>query len=275
MTNMQISSLLEPVREIALEAGRAILEVYRGAYDVDEKSDGSPVTTADRLAHRIIVDRLERLTPHIPVLSEESSGITFSDRHAWERFWLVDPLDGTKEFIRRNGEFTVNIALIEAHTPALGVVHTPERDITHEAVRGGGARRLEGGRIDDIHCRPFDPRSVCLVASRSHAGIEVTRYLDALQRDVESVETTSMGSALKICLVAEGVADVYPRLGLTSEWDTAASHCILSEAGGRLTDVHGRDLTYNDRESLLNPWFLAFGDPRHDWLQYLSGNGDV
>jgi 3'(2'), 5'-bisphosphate nucleotidase len=267
---MQASSLLAPVRDIATEAGQAILEVYGSTYDVTEKSDGSPVTTADQRAHRIIVARLERLTPQIPVLSEESAGIALQERRHWERFWLVDPLDGTKEFIRRNGEFTVNIALIEGHTPILGMVHTPARGITHQAALGEGAQRLEHGRMEEIRCRTFDPRQVCLVASRSHAGEAVTRYRQALEETVERVETTSMGSALKICLVAEGAADIYPRLGLTSEWDTAASHCVLSEAGGRLTDIHGNDICYNSKDSLLNPWFLAFGDPAHDWLQYLS-----
>ncbi|KAA3629065.1 MAG: 3'(2'),5'-bisphosphate nucleotidase [Proteobacteria bacterium] len=265
---MQPEQLLDPVRDIAIEAGHAIMEIYGRAFDIDEKTDGSPVTTADMRAHAIIANRLERLTPDVPVLSEESSDTVFEARRDWRRFWLVDPLDGTKEFIRRNGEFTVNIALIEGASPVLGVVYTPAQDIVHQAAEGAGAQRIAGGTSTGIRCRSFDRREVCLVASRSHAGAAVDRYRAALEQDVDRVRTTSMGSALKICLVAEGAADIYPRLGPTSEWDTAASHCVLNEAGGRLTDVHGHDLSYN-KKSLLNPWFLALGDPSHDWLRYL------
>jgi 3'(2'), 5'-bisphosphate nucleotidase len=266
---MSLDPLLEPVRKIAVAAGDLIMEIYRQPFGVDEKADGSPVTIADRRAHDLIARHLAALTPPIPVLSEESAAAAVEERRRWQRFWLVDPLDGTKEFIRRNGEFTVNIALIENGAPVLGVVHTPASGVTHEAARGSGARRYAQGKPEPIRCRPFDRRAVCMVASRSHAGAAVERYREALSRDVDRVDSTSMGSALKICLVAEGAADVYPRLGPTSEWDTGASHCVLNEAGGRLIDTGGRDLVYN-KDSLLNPWFLAVGDPGHDWLQYLS-----
>jgi 3'(2'), 5'-bisphosphate nucleotidase len=239
---MQLEALVEPVCQIATQAGACILDVYRQPFEVFDKSDGSPVTAADRQAHELITGRLRELAPDIPVLSEESSAIEFAERRQWQRFWLVDPLDGTKEFIRRNGEFTVNIALIERSTPVLGVVYTPTTGVTHYASRGTGSHRVADGRVERIRCRAFDSKSVCLVASRSHSGAQVERYRQALERDVQRVETTSMGSALKICLVAEGSADIYPRLGPTSEWDTAASHCVLVEAGGRLVDARGRDL---------------------------------
>ncbi|MCZ7598148.1 MAG: 3'(2'),5'-bisphosphate nucleotidase CysQ [Gammaproteobacteria bacterium] len=265
---MDIENLLDPVRKIATEAGAVIMDVYRQPFEVDEKSDGSPVTLADRRAHDVIARGLADLTPDLPLLSEESAPGAAVGRRGWRRFWLVDPLDGTREFVNRNGEFTVNIALIEDGVAVLGVVHTPARGLTHAAARGAGAERSEAGRTAPVRCRPFNPRAVCLVASRSHAGAAVAAYRENLEREVGRVDSTSMGSALKIRLVAEGAADIYPRLGPTSEWDTAASHAVLTEAGGRLTDVHGRELEYN-KESLLNPWFLAIGDPSHDWLRYL------
>lgn len=265
---MNLEKLLDPVREIATQAGNVIMDVYRLPFEVDEKSDGSPVTLADRGAHDVIARGLAELTPELPLLSEESAPGAADGRLGWRRFWLVDPLDGTREFVNRNGEFTVNIALVDDGVPVLGVVHTPARGLTHAAARGAGAERSEGGRSAPVRCRPFNPEAVCMVASRSHAGPAVAAYRENLEREVARVDSTSMGSALKICLVAEGVADIYPRLGPTSEWDTAASHAVLTEAGGRLTDVHGRELAYN-KESLLNPWFLAIGDPSHDWLRYL------
>lgn len=270
----RITPLLDPVRDLARDAGAAIMEIYRQPFDVFEKTDGSPLTAADRRAHELIVARLAQLTPDIPVLSEESGEQAFAERGSWQRFWLVDPLDGTKEFVRKNGEFTVNIALIEHGSPVLGVVYTPARDITHFAARGAGARRESAGKVETIRCRPFDRARVCLVASRSHAGAAVDAYRRNLESRVDRVETTSMGSALKICLVAEGSADIYPRLGPTSEWDTAASHCVLIEAGGRLVDASGDDLAYN-KASILNPWFLALGDASHDWLQYLASSDAV
>ncbi len=262
-------ALLEAVCQIAEDAGSAILEVYRQPFEVEDKSDGSPLTTADRLAHRLICERLAELTPEIPILSEESADVDASERLGWSRFWLVDPLDGTKEFINRNGEFTVNIALVDHGEAVLGVVHTPVQGVTHFAARNAGARRRDAAGTRVIRCRPFDRRRVCLVASRSHAGAAVEAYRKALENQVDEVVSRSLGSARKICLVAEGEADIYPRLGLTSEWDTAASHCVLREAGGSLVDTDGSELRYNLRQTLLNPHFLAIGDPSHDWLGYL------
>jgi len=260
-------SLSVAVCEVASQAGQVILEIYDQAYEVIEKADGSPVTVADHRAHDLISEQLAPLLPGTPLLSEESAEISYQQRADWLRFWLVDPLDGTKEFIRRNGEFTVNIALIEDGVPILGVVHTPVRRLTHFAVTGGGAwRQVEDAAAEPITIRPYLDGAVRMVASRSHSGAEVDQFRDSLRaQSGQEVETVSMGSALKVCLVAEGVADVYPRLGPTSEWDTGAAHCILNEAGGRLMDCAGNELQYN-KPTVLNPWFLAVGDTSYDWI---------
>ena len=260
-------SLSVAVCEVASQAGQVILEIYDQAYEVIEKADGSPVTVADHRAHDLISEQLAPLLPGTPLLSEESAEISYQQRADWLRFWLVDPLDGTKEFVRRNGEFTVNIALIEDGVPILGVVHTPVRRMTHFAVTGGGAwRQVEDAAAEPITIRPYLDGAVRMVASRSHSGAEVDQFRDSLRaQSGQEVETVSMGSALKVCLVAEGVADVYPRLGPTSEWDTGASHCILNEAGGRLMDCAGNELQYN-KPTVLNPWFLAVGDTSYDWI---------
>ena len=197
------------------------------------------------------------------MLSEEDSGIAYRTRRAWQRYWLVDPLDGTKEFIKRNGEFTVNIALIDRGRAVLGVVLAPALDLEYSAYGPGRAfRRRASGALEPISvARPAQapPRVVC---SRSHAGDELAGYLERLGPHV----LKPMGSAIKICLVAEGAADVYPRLGPTSEWDTAAAQAILESAGGSMIDLDGRPVTYNSKEGLLNPHFLAIGDTARDWL---------
>ena len=260
-------SVLAAVCDVASQAGQVILEIYDQAYEVIEKADGSPVTVADHRAHDLISEKLAPILPGTPVLSEESPDINYPQRADWSRFWLVDPLDGTKEFIRRNGEFTVNIGLIENGFPILGVVHTPVRRTTHFAITGGGAwRQVEDATAEMITIRPYHDGVVRMVASRSHSGAEVDRFRNSLRaQSGQEVETVSMGSALKVCLVAEGAADVYPRLGPTSEWDTGASHCILNEAGGCLMDCAGNELQYN-KPSVLNPWFLAVGDTSYDWI---------
>ncbi|MBT8143138.1 MAG: 3'(2'),5'-bisphosphate nucleotidase CysQ, partial [Gammaproteobacteria bacterium] len=227
----------------------------------------SPLTEADLAAHRHIVDSLRQLTPDWPVLSEESAAITPAERRQWQRFWLVDPLDGTREFIKRNGEFTVNIALIDHHEPVLGVVFAPAKQIEffgacdHGAFRRDGNGVARGIRVAAAHDGP-----VRIVGSRSHRGDSLERFLAR----VGEHEMVPMGSSLKICLVADGSADVYPRLGPTSEWDTAAAHAVLVAAGGQLTNVAGESLRYNARDELLNPHFLAIGGDQRDWLTLLS-----
>ncbi|MGC4028004.1 MAG: 3'(2'),5'-bisphosphate nucleotidase CysQ [Steroidobacteraceae bacterium] len=253
------SELLTAVVDIARNAGNAILDVYGTDFGISAKADASPLTDADLRAHEIIVAGLAKLTPGMPVLSEESADICFAERAAWRRYWLVDPLDGTKEFISRNGEFTVNIALIEGHSPTLGVVHIPVSDTTYSGIPGTGAWRETSARPRaPIAVRRVRRPPLRVVGSRSHANPALAQALAALGPH----ELLPAGSSLKLCLVAEGTADLYPRLGPTSEWDIAAGQAVVEAAGGqvvRLSD--GKALAYNTRAELLNPEFLAYGDP--------------
>lgn len=261
---------LEAVTSIAADAGRRILDVYERQFDVSRKDDGSPLTDADRAAHELIVARLAQLTPGIPVLSEESAKIEYSERAKWTRFWLVDPLDGTKEFINRNGEFTVNIALVDNGAPVLGVVIVPVTAVAYLALKGKGAWKEQGGcDRKPIKVRTYNGGRATVVASRSHRGEALDRFLERLQAREGEYATTSMGSSLKLCLVAEGLADIYPRLGLTSEWDTAAAQCVVESAGGRVVDLDGKPLRYN-KQDILNPWFLVTGGGGYDWRAYLD-----
>jgi 3'(2'), 5'-bisphosphate nucleotidase len=260
-------ALLGPVAAIARAAGREILEVYAArAVAPTTKADDSPLTAADLRSHRLIVQRLGELTPGVPVLSEESAEVPFSVRAQWQRYWLVDPLDGTREFLSRNGEFTVNIALIEGHTPVLGVVHVPVTATTYSGLPGEGAwreRAAEPALPIRVATRSATPLRI--VGSRSHRGDS----LDAFLARVGPHELLGVGSSLKFCLVAEGAADVYPRLGPTSEWDTAAAHAVLLAAGGAVSALDGSPLEYNTRAALLNPFFVACGPRDRDWLALL------
>jgi len=258
-------ALLDAVRHLTLEAGEVIMRVYAGEFEVTTKEDRSPVTEADLAAHRLIEAGLRALAPGLPVLSEEDAGIPYATRRQWTRYWLVDPLDGTREFIKRNGEFTVNIALVEGHDVALGVVHAPALGVSYGAFRDGGAWKWEGGEARAIHVRAQAARPPCVAISRSHGSARMQAYLAALGEHGH----INMGSALKSCLVAEGAADLYPRLGPTSEWDTAAAQCVVEEAGGHFTDTAMQRLRYNMKDSLLNPEFFVFGDPSIDWSAYL------
>jgi 3'(2'), 5'-bisphosphate nucleotidase len=249
------------VYELARQAGAAIMEIYRcGSADATSKADGSPLTLADLAAHRTIVEGLARLTPDIPVLSEEAAGIPYAERAGWKRYWLVDPLDGTREFIRRNGEFTVNIALIEQGEPVLGVVYAPVLAVGYHAERGAGAFMLRG----ELAAQPIRVRSraagevIKAVASRSHSDARTEMLLGRLGDH----QCISIGSSLKLCLVAEGAAHFYPRLGPTMEWDTAAAHAVVNEAGGRVCGLNGVELRYN-KEDLHNPEFLVLAADDH------------
>ena len=260
------TGLLEPVVELAHVAGEKILEVYNSDFAVQEKDDRSPLTAADMASHHAIVAGLQALTPDIPVLSEESASLPYSERSAWQTYWLVDPLDGTKEFIKRNGEFTVNIALIHDGVAVLGVVYVPVTGVTYKACEGLGAFKQEaGGEPARIHVRTLADGPVMVVGSRSHRGESLNAFLEKLGEH----EMVGMGSSLKLCLVAEGVADIYPRLGLTSEWDTAAAQCVVEQAGGTVTDTDMQPLRYNTKDSLLNPFFLVYGESDRDWSQCL------
>ncbi len=270
---MQTAELLQAVKAISRQAGQAIMAVYEreGRIEVSSKADDSPLTEADLVAHEIIVAGLQKLEPSLPVLSEESAGIGWQERRHWQRYWLVDPLDGTREFVKRNGEFTVNIALIDRHQPVLGVVYAPVLDVLYAGAEGFGASREtngEGGlQARQIRVRALQAESgrVSVVASRSHRGPALESWLTRLQQRFHEVEQLSMGSSLKICLVAEGRADIYPRLGPTSEWDTAAAQAVLEAAGGVLVDAEFRPYCYNLKEDMLNPWFFAIGDRTYPW----------
>lgn len=256
-------ALLPAVREIARKAGAAIMDVYESDdFDVQAKADDSPLTRADLASNEVIVSGLRQLDPSIPVLSEESRKAPYSERVGWTRYWLVDPMDGTKEFVKRSGEFTVNIALVdEDGVPVLGVVYAPVLDRMYYAARGHGAYRQDGAdEPEAIRVAAYDGEKLRVVASKSHAGAALGRFLERLG----DYEVVSMGSSLKLCLVAEGAAHLYPRLGPTMEWDTGAAHAIVSEAGGRVTDLNDHSLAYN-KEDLLNPFFMVAGDPPFPW----------
>lgn len=263
--------LLAQVAEIAREAGREILEVYAsGTADARTKADDSPLTVADLRAHACIVKRLGALERAWPVLSEEAATTPYTVRASWARYWLVDPLDGTKEFLARNGQFTVNIALVEEHEPTLGVVHVPVGEVSYQGLPGRGAwRQRAGGAREPIRAAAASSHPVRVAGSRSHRGDSLDGFLARLGAH----ELVAIGSALKFCLVAEGTADVYPRLGPTSEWDTAAAHAVVSGAGGVVARLDGEPLRYNRQESLLNPFFVAYGPRDHDWLALLAGAG--
>ena len=262
---------VQAVIDLARRAGDAILEVYRTDFDVETKDDESPLTKADLAAHRVIAEGLRALTPDVPLLSEESVPPDFATRSRWQRYWLVDPLDGTKEFINRNGEFTVNIALIENHRPMFGVVGVPAQDTVYSGdLATGRAYKYASGRTDALHGRPLQENApLVVVASRSHGGERLERYIEALGERFTEVSRTPVGSSLKLCILAEGRADLYPRLGPTSEWDIAAAHAVLEAAGGAVWAVNGEAIRYNAKESFLNPEFFAVADAQYPWKERL------
>lgn len=264
-----MKQLMNDVAELSKRAGEAILNVYnRDDFNVETKQDDSPITAADLAAHKIIVAGLEALTPDIPIHSEESEGITWEMRKEWKKYWLVDPLDGTKEFIKRSGEFTVNIALMENGEPILGVVYVPVSGVTYLGAQGEGAFRREGAVEKNIHVRKVSSPAI-MVASRSHGADKLEGIEAAIKDAFGAVELTNMGSSLKLCLIAEGKADIYPRLAPTSEWDTAAAHAVVTAAGGVVTNLKFETLKYG-KENILNPYFLVLGTEPAQW-SFLQG----
>jgi len=258
--------LLTDVVALAREAGEAILAVYAGEFDVARKGDDSPLTIADLHAHRIIAAGLERLTPGVPVISEEAPAPPLAERGRWEWLWLVDPLDGTREFVERSGEFTVNIALIHHQRPVLGVLHVPLSGTDYYAAAASGAFRQDrGGVAQRIAARAAIAGRPRVVASRSHRGSR----LDGFFARLGPHEFRPLGSAAKFGLIADGSADLYPRVGPTSEWDTAAGQAIAEIAGARVVDRDGAVLRYNARDSLVNPDFVCYADPSRPWHSYL------
>lgn len=267
VNHSESSVLLPEVRHIADEASARILAVYDTDFSVQHKDDRSPLTAADMAAHETIVRGLKALTPDIPILSEESAAIDFSTRRQWSKYWLVDPLDGTREFVKRNGEFTVNIALVDNHDSVLGVVLAPVTGVCYFAAVGCGAfRAAAGAEPVAIRTRRACPGQLAIAGSRSHGSEKLQLLLDQL----DDPELMTIGSSLKSCLVAEGRLDLYPRFGSTSEWDTAAAQCVVEQAGGLVTNMDFQPLRYNTRESLINPSFLAIGDPNYNWAEHLQ-----
>lgn len=268
---MNADSLLGEAVRIAERAGRAISKAGRGL--VRAKADGSPLTEADQAAHRVIAGELAQLTPHIPLLSEESPAEVFDRRRAWKKFWLVDPLDGTVEFLAGRDEFTVNIALVANNAPVLGVVHAPRPGQTYFARNAGGGRcacvRGENKKPQAISVDKKDSAAVTVLLSRSRHNRAARDFVRGLKTQFTEVREVALGSSLKFCRIAEGAAHVYPRFGPTSEWDTAAAQCILEAAGGVTTTLTGAPLRYN-KESLQNPHFIAAATDR--WRHFCGAS---
>tara|TARA_B110000879_G_C10983107_1_gene436204 strand:+ start:69 stop:881 length:813 start_codon:yes stop_codon:yes gene_type:complete len=263
----EINTLQLQVEEVAIAAGNAILSIYERDFEIVTKTDESPLTEADLAAHNVIIAGLEAISD-LPILSEESADIPWATRQTWNSYWLVDPLDGTKEFIKKNGEFTVNIALISYGVPVFGVVYAPVLDTLYSGVVGKGATKTVKGKTTAMSpASRSTAEKYQVVGSRSHQSPEIQQFIAALDKEAELI---SMGSSLKLCLVAEGAAHYYPRLGPTSEWDTGAAHAVALAAGATVTELsldtiansathpeHQTPLRYNQSESLLNPFFLV------------------
>ena len=251
---------INKIIDIAIEAGDAILEIYKKDFEVYTKNDESPLTEADKAANDIIIKGLTALYPDIPYISEEVKLTAYEDRKNWEQCWLIDPLDGTKEFIKKNGEFTVNIALIKDGIPVLGVVHVPVQNKTYYAEQGKGAFLIENNeapRKIENKQHYSELNDIVVVASRSHLSQEVVDFVDTLKAEGKNVDFLSSGSSLKFCLVAEGKAHVYPRLAPTMEWDTGAAHAVCLEAGKNVLVYETKEPLKYNREDLLNPWFIV------------------
>jgi 3'(2'), 5'-bisphosphate nucleotidase len=265
--SLTLQKLIPDIVALAQKAGEAVMKIYSQAdFATVYKEIDSPLTCADMASHDLIVEHLRALTPGLPVLSEESKAVPHNVRREWRTFWLVDPLDGTKEFIKRNGEFTINIALVEDRRPVLGVVHAPAMNVTYFAAQGIGAfKQTDQNQIRPITVAEYEPPRLKVVVSRSHPSEELNKFL---QR-IGLLECLSIGSSLKICLVAEGEAHLYPRFGPTMEWDTAAAHCVVEMAGGTITDPSGQVLRYN-KSDLHNPDFIVCGAGGFPWQIYFK-----
>jgi 3'(2'), 5'-bisphosphate nucleotidase len=250
---------INKILTIAEEAGKATLDIYTREFSIEEKEDRSPVTEADKVSNEIIIAALTNLYPDIPFISEETRQTPYTERKNWKYYWLIDPLDGTKEFIKKNGEFTINIALIEDQIPILGVIYVPVKDIFYYAEKGKGSYKIEKGAPPKqiLASKETSKDKLTVVGSRSHGGDALNAFIEERKTDYKEVDLISSGSSLKFCLVAEGKADIYPRTGPTHEWDTAAGHAIVLESGKSVYDfITGKPLLYN-KEGLLNGWFIV------------------
>ncbi|MCL4136488.1 UNVERIFIED_CONTAM: hypothetical protein GTU68_036029 [Idotea baltica] len=248
---------IELIVKIAIEAGDAILEIYKQDFEVEYKADESPLTSADKASNEVIVEALKKAYPSIPILSEENKVLDYSERKNWEYCWVVDPLDGTKEFIKKNGEFTVNIALVHNNYPVLGVIHIPVQEKTFYGIENKGSFVKTDGDWTKIEKRQPNKEKLLVVASRSHLNEDTSQYVDGLRSHFDDVEFVSAGSSLKFCLVAEGLADQYPRFAPTMEWDTAAGQIIAEQAGATVVIANTSERVNYNKENLLNPYFLV------------------
>ncbi len=272
MMSNSLSELLEIAKDAAIKAGIEVLSLYdKGDFEEFEKEDESPVTSADYRANEIIMEMLEELTPNIPIMSEEAPLAALKERSNWTRYWLIDPIDGTQEFIARSGDFAVNIALIENNQPVIGVIYWPCGESLYFASKGNGAYKRCSRETVPINVRKFNVPSedvIMIAISRRQSRERVFSRLSS-KRSYQTLPTGSC--SLKACFIAEGAADVFMRLGVTGEWDTGASQCIINEAGGSILAANFDEITYNKRESVVNPDFIVLGDQRVDWhsiIQY-------
>ncbi len=278
MTQDPRQELLDIAKNAAIEAGKEVLKIYdSGDFKAYQKEDESPVTSADYKANEIIMAILQELTPDIPIMSEESNNGDLNHRRHWQRYWLIDPIDGTQEFIARSGDFAVNIALIENNQPVLGVIYWPPGETLYYATKGFGAHKTSPVEDKQICVRAFDKLEddvVMIAISRRQSREKVMSRMS----DHRTYQTLPLGScSLKACFIAEGKADVFLRIGVTGEWDTGASQCIVEEAGGNILSAHFAPLTYNQRNSTENPDFIVMGDRKIDWtkiVKYDLGNKD-
>ncbi|GAB1265521.1 3'(2'),5'-bisphosphate nucleotidase CysQ [Aurantivibrio infirmus] len=273
LDNVISQTLLERVQSICVDAGIAIMGIYQKntEFSVELKKDDTPLTQADMSAHKILVEGLSQLIVDTPILSEEADLPPFEERRTWPLYWLIDPLDGTKEFISRNGEFTVNVALIYQGKPVLGVVYIPASGESYVGARGLGAYKVLDGEKKTISVRKLEAnQDPTIVASRRHGVEQVEKILAKLRVNFGAAKAISIGSSLKFCLIAEGKADLYPRTGPTSEWDTAAAQAVLEAAGGQVVDTEFSPLVYNQKDNILNPNFYAIGDKNYDWRAVLA-----
>lgn len=246
---------LTKIEEIAKIAGDAIMEIYKKEFNIEYKDDKSPLTEADTKSNEIICDALTRLYPDIPILSEENKEVEYDERKDWEYYWCIDPIDGTKEFIKKNGEFTVNIALIKKDTPVLGVVYAPALGDMYKSKKGDGA--FKNAQQLPLEVNETPEKSLKIVASKSHLSEETQTFIDDVAKNTQNIEQVSKGSSLKLVMVAEGSADIYPRLAPTMEWDTAAAHAIVLESKKSVTQYENNMPVVYNKENLLNPWFIV------------------
>jgi len=263
----EFENYLSDVIEIAKQAGHEILSVYKKDIKFELKADDSPLTKADFVANDIICSGLSNLTPEIPILSEEGIEIPYEQRKQWERYWLVDPLDGSSEFVKGSGDFTVNIALIDNNQPVVGVSYLPAHSTCYFAYRGGEAIKEDAdGKKSVLYTKTVSGDKIRVAVSRNVDIVSLQPFLSQLGR----YQLVYFGSSLKLCLVAEGLVDIYPRLGFICEWDTAAGQCIVEQAGGKVVDLNFESLRYNTKDSLYNPHFLVLGDVGYNWQKYLG-----